>query len=299
MQLKKISIIIVTYNSEHHIFDCIASIYRYNDIGDALELIVVDNNSNHVDDMFSVIEKQFGKEIILISNKINGGYGQGNNIGIRKASGSVILIMNPDVRLVQPIFAKALAHFEKTKVVMLGMIQMVSPDKRGLSFISKFSKYPIWEILETIISNKLLCYNYRRMFFSGACFFIRKSTFKEIGFFDEKIFMYGEENDIHNRLLMQKPDSLFVFDKNIKYMHLVDRRMPTVNSIMQTMDSVIRFYVVHQGMDRDTATRNQINYQIKRAKFLKFIRTLKRDKKYVLFYNQLLLALNERLKNIN
>ncbi|MCK9509120.1 MAG: glycosyltransferase, partial [Pigmentiphaga sp.] len=196
--LKKITIIIVSCNSEHHIFDCIASIYKYNDIGDALELIVVDNNSKHVDDMFSSIEKQFGKDIILISNKTNGGYGQGNNIGIRKASGSIILIMNPDVRLVQPIFIKALAHFEKSKVVMLGMVQMVSSDKRGLSFISKFSKYPIWEILETVLGNKLLHYNQKSMFFSGACFFIRKNTFEEIGLFDEEIFLYGEENDIHD-----------------------------------------------------------------------------------------------------
>ena len=42
---KRVSVIIVTYNSEKHIYDCLSSIYRYNDIGDLLEVIIVDNNS--------------------------------------------------------------------------------------------------------------------------------------------------------------------------------------------------------------------------------------------------------------
>ena len=109
--------------------------------------------------------------------------------------------------------------------------------------------------------------------------------------------MYGEENDIHNRLLMQKPDSLFVFDKNIKYLHLVEDRKPTINSVMQTIESVVRFSVVHKKVDRDTATRDQIKYQIKRAKFFKLVSIIKRDKEYILLHNQLLSILKEKLKN--
>ena len=57
---KKISIIIVTYNSQSHIYDCISSINQYNDIGDELEIIIVDNMSDAVDDMFSSIRDKFG-----------------------------------------------------------------------------------------------------------------------------------------------------------------------------------------------------------------------------------------------
>lgn len=44
MMHKRVSVIIVTYNSEKHIYDCLSSIYRYNDIGDLLEVIIVDNS---------------------------------------------------------------------------------------------------------------------------------------------------------------------------------------------------------------------------------------------------------------
>ena len=40
-----LSLIILTYNSEKDIYDCLKSVYQYNDIGEALEVIVVDNNS--------------------------------------------------------------------------------------------------------------------------------------------------------------------------------------------------------------------------------------------------------------
>ena len=128
----------------------------------------------------------------MISNKINGGYGQGNNIGIRKASGSVILIMNPDVRLVQPIFAKALAHFEKTKVVMLGMIQMVSPDKEDCRLSQnlvniRFGRY--WKQLLVTSS----CVTTTEGCFSGACFLSEKVHLKKLDFLMKKFLCMGKK----------------------------------------------------------------------------------------------------------
>ena len=96
---KKLSIVIVTYNSEKDIFDCISSIYKHNDIDEQdLEVIVVDNNSPNGKAMFRQLNKQFGNRITLFGNDHNGGYGQGNNVGIRLASSPVVMIMNPDVR---------------------------------------------------------------------------------------------------------------------------------------------------------------------------------------------------------
>ena len=44
--MKRLSIIIVTYNSEKDIYDCLDSIKQYSDINaEELEIIVVDNNS--------------------------------------------------------------------------------------------------------------------------------------------------------------------------------------------------------------------------------------------------------------
>ena len=123
--MKKVSIIIVTYNSEKDIYDCITSIIENSDISLAeIELVVVDNNSRGCDTMFKKLKTLWGEDIILIKNSRNGGYGQGNNVGIRRCSAPVVLIMNPDVRLVCPIFRKAIDLFSKDKnMCMLGMKQ--------------------------------------------------------------------------------------------------------------------------------------------------------------------------------
>ena len=106
MMHKRVSVIIVTYNSEKHIYDCLSSIYRYNDIGDLLEVIIVDNNSCNKDLMFESINRLY-PQTKLIDNPKNGGYGQGNNMGVKNSLGDIILIMNPDVRMVEPLFKKS------------------------------------------------------------------------------------------------------------------------------------------------------------------------------------------------
>lgn len=113
--MKRLSIIIVTYNSERDIYDCLESIRRHTDIApEELEIIIVDNNSRQADAMFSEIRHRFGPDIILLRNPRNGGYGQGNNLGIRQASSPVVLIMNPDVRLMEPLFQTVLKPLTPT-----------------------------------------------------------------------------------------------------------------------------------------------------------------------------------------
>ncbi len=125
--MKRLSIIIVTYNSEKDIYDCINSIRQWTDIPtEALELIVVDNNSRDTDAMFAQLRELYGNDVVLIKNTRNGGYGQGNNMGIRQATAPVILIMNPDVRLMEPVFQTALNAFDQWKDLSIyGMKQRI------------------------------------------------------------------------------------------------------------------------------------------------------------------------------
>ena len=101
--MKTLSIIILTYNSEKDIYACLDSVYQHNDIGEALEVIVVDNQSNAFALMQQKIAHQY-PQVFITQNTHNGGYGQGNNVGIRMAQAPIIAIMNPDVRITHPIF---------------------------------------------------------------------------------------------------------------------------------------------------------------------------------------------------
>lgn len=179
--MKKLSIIIVTYNSEKDIYECLDTIYSHCDIPiKELEVIIVDNNSTDCATMFNKLKTLWGEDIILIKNSSNGGYGQGNNVGIRQCSAPVVLIMNPDVRLVCPIFRKAINLFSKNKnMCILGMKQWLTlnePSSNSFTCTSRMNGY-----LSTILSalcTRLDIYLAKYMYFSGSCFLLTKPCLK-------------------------------------------------------------------------------------------------------------------------
>lgn len=239
--MKRLSIIIVTYNSEHDIYDCVSTIIRFSDIPlSELELIIVDNNSRDTDTMFEKLKELYGNNIVLIKNTHNGGYGQGNNVGIKKASAPVILIMNPDVRLIEPIFKTAVEAFENnSELAMYGMKQMLT---HTLPSTNSFTcTYAINGYIQTIMSSICNRYDYyiaKYMHFSGSCFYIRKQMFEHVGLFDESVFMYGEEEDIHYRM-WKLGYTKMVYNPKLHYIHLVKERKPDLKYELKLIDVAV------------------------------------------------------------
>ena len=269
--MKKVSIIIVTYNSDKDIYDCINSIIENSDIPLAeIELVVVDNNSTGCDTMFGKLKTLWGEDIILIKNSSNGGYGQGNNVGIRRCSAPLVLIMNPDVRLVCPIFHKAIDRFSKDKSMgMLGMKQWLTleePSNNSFTCTYRMNGY-----LSTILSalcTRLDFYIAKYMHFSGSCFFINKAMFEAVGLFDENVFLYGEEDDIHYRLMHRFKDCKMKYDKSLKYLHLTKERKPDIR-YEKTLIDVAVIQNQKKGYNEHKTLKNRlrcINLQILRER---------------------------------
>lgn len=239
--MKKLSIIIVTYNSEKDIYDCIDSIITHSDILlSELEIIVVDNNSNDTDTMFAKLHELYGKDVVTIKNTHNGGYGQGNNVGIRQATAPIILIMNPDVRLIEPIFQTAIAAFKNDpNLSIYGMKQMLtSTIESNNSFICTHMTNGYFFTFLTGLCTRFDWYMPRYMHFSGSCFYIRKSMFEEIGLFDESVFMYGEEDDIHFRITKHFGYNMR-YNPHLHYIHLTNERKPNINYEIKMLNAII------------------------------------------------------------
>ncbi len=238
--MKRLSIIIVTYKSEKDIYDCLASIWNFCDIPkEELEIIVVDN-STESEEMFSKLKELYANDIVLIHNTHNGGYGQGNNVGIRQATAPVILIMNPDVRLYEPIFKTAIEAFETDdKLGIYGMKQMYSPTQpTNNSFSCTYMMNGYLFTFLTAIGTRFDYYLPQYMQFSGSCFFIRKAMFETVGLFDESVFMYGEEDDISYR--MRKRFGLCLrYNPRLHYIHLAMGRKPSLDYEKKLLDVAI------------------------------------------------------------
>ena len=219
--MKKISIIIVTYNSEKDIWGCLDSIYKKNDIGDSLEIIIVDNNSDNQKKKCNDIRKKY-PEIKVIENTKNTGYGAGNNIGIKAAESETILIMNPDVRVYNMSFKGIYRSYETNpKLGILGFTQYETPKKRGRSFLPLFISTKYFSLLRFhLFFNK---FNPNLFCFSGACFSFRKKALADFGFFDEEVFLYGEERYIHLKVLQGKVFKI-LYNPQYSYLHPMENR---------------------------------------------------------------------------
>ncbi len=224
--MKELAVIIVTYNSEPDIYACLDALFAHNDIGDALEVIVVDNNSDNYAHMKDEIAHLYGEQVQIVHNTKNGGYGQGNNRGIKQASAPIIMIMNPDVKLVQMSFRKIVELYKTDKrLALCGFKQIINDmGKRGTSFSLLNHYHGLVRWGGGILAKRLDLYVWRWMYFCGACFCVRKEMLINAGGFDESIFMYGEENDIHYRIHQTYSHAHDKYVRNFVYLHPTENR---------------------------------------------------------------------------
>lgn len=196
MEKYRISVIIVSYNNLNILINCIESIFKYNDVGANLEVIIVDNST--CNDIYNYLKCNY-PECIIIKN-INKGFGQANNVGAKIAKGEFLLFLNPDTILIEPIFKFALQKFNESSDLALFGIKLLDKqlkDNISFYFIDKHD-FISGQILK--LFNKLNLFFKNSMYISGANMFVRKSEFYKAGQFDTNIFLYYEEPDLIKRI---------------------------------------------------------------------------------------------------
>lgn len=178
-------------------YDCISNI------------LIVDNNSN--DNSIDEITREYGNEsrVTIIKNEHNGGYGSGNNLGIRYLSenfnSEYILLSNPDVVIDEETIVY-LEEFIKTN-----NYSIVAPfmcDKNGKRQYNSAFRIP--SCIQYIFSFEMLYSKFcHPCFYKGLCsttndvlevdgvsgslFVMSATDMIKYGMFDENIFLYAEE----------------------------------------------------------------------------------------------------------
>jgi GT2 family glycosyltransferase len=89
-----VSVVILNWNGSAFIKGCLDSVFAQDYRN--LEIIVVDNGSS--DGSQEIIREDYG-DVVLIETGQNLGFGGGNNIGIDRAGGKYVLILNNDAEL--------------------------------------------------------------------------------------------------------------------------------------------------------------------------------------------------------
>jgi hypothetical protein len=248
------SIIIVSYKNLEVLVECIDSIYKFNDIGKRLEVIVVDNSPDNK--VYDYVNSNYNNVIILKNE--NRGFGEANNVGANIAKGEFLLFLNPDTILIEPIFKFAINTFAENPKLTLFGVKLVNKDlewNMSYYFIDKhdFLSGQIIRFLNKY--NIFLNYN---MYISGANIFIRKLDFYKAGMFDEKIFMYYEEPDLIKRVknLGGKID----YFKSKKIIHLEGQTVGCNEDALKRRLESARYYSKKYNLKFINQLRSEIRY---------------------------------------
>jgi GT2 family glycosyltransferase len=154
--------------------------------------LVVDNAS--ADDSAGLAERLGAR---VIRNRRNEGFGRANNLGARMVESPFLLICNPDVRVEAGSVAELLAASRRYPDAGFFAPRIVEPSGRIFfqprSLLAPYLKNPSGPL---VLPEGDACVP----FASGACFLVRRDLFLRLGGFDERIFLFYEDDDLCRRI---------------------------------------------------------------------------------------------------
>ncbi len=188
-------VIIVTYNNEKTIKDCLDSVLNKSKVS----ITVVDNAST---DKTCLVVESYGDKVKLIKQSENLGFSKSNNIAVKDSKEDVLIFLNPDT--------KALGDKLKELVKVLigsgyGLIGPKLVYKNGEIQKSVRNLPTIFGAINEYILGVKGAYDFYEPLGEdlcevesvvGACMVIKRDLFLKIGGFDEKFFLYYEDLEL-------------------------------------------------------------------------------------------------------
>lgn len=261
--MPELSIVIVNYNTREPLRRCLESIHAQRGTLD-LEVIVVDNASK---DDSAVMVRQVMPEAVLIEPGRNTWFTGGNNLGVQRATGDYVLILNPDTVFQPGTLQTMLAYLKAHPQVGAITCQMRFPDGRVQYTGSRVPAYLDLLLGYTFLGVLFKPWRDRRradMWFEG---WQRDSTrpvevipdsnlmspmplIRQLGAFDETLKLYFTEDDICRRILDAGREVHFVAEAL-----LIHEESASVNQVRRLASQIyfqdlLRFSTKYYGAAR-------------------------------------------------
>ncbi|HOU27006.1 MAG TPA: glycosyltransferase family 2 protein [Paludibacteraceae bacterium] len=188
----KIVVVIVTYNGMYWLDKCLGSI-RLSTV--PLHTLVIDNLST--DNTVAHIQQNY-PEVELIKNSYNAGFGQANNMGLRKAieyDADYVFLLNQDA-WIEPTTCQVLVQ-EHQKKNSIGIISPIHLTGNATELDKNFASYiPYLSLAEV----KQLDKSFSVPFVNAAAWMMTRAVIDKVGGFDPLFTHYGEDRDYCQRV---------------------------------------------------------------------------------------------------
>jgi len=206
-----ISIIIVNYNTQKHLQNCLHAVYQHCQAD--VEVIVVDNDS--ADNSVAMVKAQF-PQVKLIESDVNLGFGMGNNVGVQHATNDYVMLLNSDANLQMDTAHALVEHLKQNPQVSCVTPRVVLPDTLDIQ-PKTFGFKPNFKtvFMQSTGLNQLFskveffrgvdgAHRWAREmqvgWVSGVCMAMRRLDYLKVEGFDARFFMYCEDIELCMKL---------------------------------------------------------------------------------------------------
>lgn len=255
----KLSVIIVNWNSRDHLQRCLTSLEHH--VRFPLhEVIVIDSGSQ--DGCGAMLAREF-PAVRFLQSPENLGFGRANNAAAHCATGTHLLLLNPDTELVDDAVTRLVAAARELESVGAIGGRLLQPN--GTVQTSCVQALPtVWnQFLDAEWLRRLT--PRARLWgiaalgaegsdpveveaVSGACVLIERQRFEEVGGFTDSFFMYGEDLDLCHKLRAEGWRNYHVPTARIvHYGGGSSSRAPSGFSTVQMRESVHHFFQLRHG----------------------------------------------------
>lgn len=207
-----LDIIIVNYNSTDYLLRCLKSVY------DSLQnlparVIVQDNASK---DGVGRVQAIF-PQVELTKNNYNMGFSKTVNKGLKQGEARYVVLLNPDTYVTEGFFSSVLQYMEENSGVGIIGPKILNGDGSVQGSARRFPT-PLTALFgrSTLLTkwfpnNRISQQNILTLrsngtspmdadWVSGACMVVRRKAIDDVGFMDERFFIYWEDADLCKRM---------------------------------------------------------------------------------------------------
>jgi N-acetylglucosaminyl-diphospho-decaprenol L-rhamnosyltransferase len=272
---KDLTIVFVSFYSKNLIEKPISQIDK------SVPILVIENSLDY--ELKKTLEKKYSNVKVIIPDR-NTGNGGGANIGLRSAKTKFVLYLDIDIEL-----SKEIINTMYLYALKLNDFSILGPSIEGLNYKENY-------FIQRNISNKVHSMN----FITGCALFFNMKALKEIGYYDENIFLYYEENDLYLRSLKNNYKIYLIEEAKIKHTgnhstDIIKREEVEINRNWHLMWSSFYFHKKHYGYL--TAYRKTVFKLISACLKYLIFSILRKDLNKKIYYARMSGILNAMLGN--